>query len=80
MSTAKYTSKCHECGLTIRPGDAIEPGYRSFRHADCTWASVERQVAEQIAAGRSQAEIWVWLNNAEHLTDQQKLDAIFLTR
>ena len=80
MSTAKYTTKCHECGLPIRPGEQIEPGYRSFRHADCTMASVERQVRERVAEGWTQARVWTWLGNATHLTEQQKLDAIFFTR
>lgn len=79
-TTAKYRTKCHECGLIITPGEEIEPGYRSFRHADCTMASITRQIVDRVEEGWTQARIWAWLTNSPQLTDQQRLDAIFLTR
>ena len=77
---AQYRTKCHECGMAIEPGDEIEPGYRSFRHADCTMASIKRQVQQRTAEGASQAEVWAWLNRSPHLTDEQRMAAIFFTR
>lgn len=79
-TVAKYRTKCQECGMAIQPGEEIEPGYRSFRHADCTMASIRRQVQDRTAAGASQADVWAWLNRSPHLTDEQRIAAIFLTR
>jgi hypothetical protein len=79
-TTAKFTSKCHECGLLIAPGEDIEPGYRSFRHADCTQASTRRQVAAKVASGATQQQIWTWLNNTPQMTMDEKIDAIYYAK
>lgn len=79
-TTAKYRTKCHECGMVINRGEQIEPGYRSFRHADCTQASIRRQVADRVASGADQDEIWAWLNRSPHLTMDQKIDAIYYAK
>ena len=80
MVIAKYRSKCHECGLAIAPGESIEKGYRSFRHAECTMASAIRQTRDKAAAGASQAEIWRWLDAAAHLTFDQKIEALMAVK
>jgi hypothetical protein len=77
---AQYDAKCHECGLRIEAGvDTIERGYRSWRHTDCTAASLQRQIRQHVAAGWSQARIWTWLQNSPLSFDEQ-LDAIYYAK
>jgi hypothetical protein len=62
------------------PGEDIEYGYRSFRHADCTLAHTRRSVAAKVASGATQQEIWTWLNNTPQMTMDEKIDAIYYAK
>jgi hypothetical protein len=79
MITARYTSKCSDCGLQIRQGDEIERGvgsYRhTYRHVDCTAASVQHQIADRVAEGWDARRMWTWLNASVQLTVEQRISA-----
>jgi hypothetical protein len=59
--TAKYESKCHECGLNIRPGDEIVKGYKGrYRHSRCRRSNLLRGAAKYLASHSPEATLQ-WL-------------------
>lgn len=76
---AKHNGRCNDrCGLRIYAGhDEIERGHFGWRHVDCETANLRAQIRERMAAGATADVVWAWLERSEHLTVDQRIDAIF---
>lgn len=76
---ATKNGKCHDrCGLTIHAGhDEIERGHFGWRHVDCDQASVRSQIRDKLADGWAIDVIWAWLERAEQISLESRIDAIF---
>lgn len=79
--TARYTSKCMDCGLMIDPGDEITKGYKGrYRHARCRFHSLVKQARSHLAThSTDETERWLLagLRHAELGSDDEVfLDAV----
>jgi len=79
---ANFNGKCRDnCGLPIHAGhDEVERGHFGWRHVDCERANVRAQIREKLTEGWTMDSIWTWLERAEHLSMDERVDGIFYAK